>query len=331
MTSGPAHQPHPPNPSAQPSYQNVGPEEAYLSDSYEQVSEFLAHELDLDERDALLSPPDDGERRKTRTAPSSPHRLPETAQSARATGSEAAQKGSPGMKESQSLDRKLSLDNQYVEVVSPARKAHSMKAPRSTGNTNRPDPASPELDYQNVVPGTETWGRGNTAGSSDDNLHAVEGQRLLGGQRSSPREPRQETRGKTPSPTPRARNSPKPQVKPKPHPSQLAPAKARSKSSDDVTQNSTQQLVVVGGQSTPQNRKKTHREEIGFPSHPVANGNAVAHGDVTVGNRDGRWRSATELAAAGGGDNERGEGEVLYVNVAETVGEELYENVTNHL
>ena len=289
-----------------------------MSDSYEPVDEFLGNVPDSNERRALLATPDD--RKTSRTAPPSPHTR--TAAVSMKTNRTALPSPSKEMKESLSLDRKLSMDNQYIEVMSPARKVKSLK-PRSAGATrDEVDVTSPELDYQNVIPGRVPWGNGNVTGSVD-NLHR--------GHRSSPGEHR-----KSPLSTPK-KTSPKPKPKPKPHPSQIPPNKPRSKSHDSGMQMSTQQQMrIVGGQSTNQEKKRPHLEEMVFPAHPVANGN-IHRGDVTMGNRggdsDSRWRSTTvPVGGGGGGGGEEGEeegGEMLYVNVGDVGGEELYENVTH--
>lgn len=251
------------------------------------------------------------------------------------------------MKGAHSVDngRKLSIDNQYVEVVSPARKSKSMKV-QSKGNQHRGNNGevalSPtEQEYQNVVPGTEAWGRGNVSRSLENLQNtSVDGGQRSGGQSLSPRERgRQEKRPKTPSPTPRTKSSPKPLLKPKPHPSTAKPhplsAKPRSQSADPV-----KEIKIVEGQSTSHNvqRKKlphhTHHEAIVIP---VANGNIVAHS-----NRDDREGSATVPVDISNERRREGEerdegGEVLYVNVGEMVeeeeeeggGNEVYENV-NH-
>ena len=306
----------------------------YISDSYEPVNEFLGNAPETNERAALLATTDG--RIISRTAPSTPSKHVGTV----STNKGNAQSLSRGLKESYSFDRKLSMDDQYVEVMSPVRKANSLK-PRSARVTHDDvDLDLPELEYENVIPGTTIWGNENET-ESVDSLHATE-ELSVGGQGSSPREREQKTNKKSPSPTPKAKTSPKPKPKPKPHPSQLPPGKPRSKSHDAAIHTSTQpqMRIVVGGQSSSQDKTKPHLEEMVFPTHPVANGNVVTHNNITMGNGGvaSRWRSTTVPVGGGeGGEGEEEEeegGEMLYVNVGDSTvdvgGEELYENVSSH-
>lgn len=271
--------------SAEPSYQNIENNEAYLSDEYEPVQEFM---IGSKETDKLLKKAPRGDVGGHVSSNSGPRKLP----------------GS-----SESPDRTLTLDNQYVKVTSPARKGCS-----ST------DVASPDHDYQNMVPG----------------LHGV---RM--GEDTTPTTPSPVlSRAPVPgnghkSPTaPRKMDSPKPRVKPKPDLSALSPKK-RSTSSSAILQNSTgkkhgsPQLVIVSDnkKGTPE---RPHLEELVFPTR-VANGN----GQVVKGNGEGnttksdkRWRSATSPVSCSHSGEEDQETEVLYVNVPDVGGEDLYENVT---
>ena len=326
-TADSAHQPHPatlpsnghtPSSPTQPSYENIihseemggeggwgGP---YISDSYEPIDEFLGNGPDTNERAALLATNDD--RKISRTAPSAPSKH----------GGPTNKGAVPNLKESHSFDRKLSMDDQYVEVISPVRKTKSLKPRLARVNPDDEDD-TPELEYQNVIPGMTVWGDENETESPE---HTVKGERSEGrGQRSSPGEQENEkTIKKSPSPTPRTKTSPKPKPKPKPHPSQIPASggKPRSKSHDTATVHTTQQplmRVVIGGQSSSSSRDKTraHLEEMVFP---VANGNVITHGNsVAVGNGGSRFRSTT--VPVGGCEVGEG-GEELYVNVGDRGG-----------
>ena len=320
----PTHQTHPEtvpsnsNPAQQPSYQNIDPESAYISDSYEQVNEFLGDAID--ERALLLATGGDQERS---SSPGQPETRQPGSQVQPSPGRTPARHNPAQSRSTGSLDRTLSLDNQYVEVVSPSRKAKSMKA-QSKSVDCQVDPGSPELDYQNVVPGMETWGNGNRTRSAED-LHVVK-ELPKRGQRSSPGQQIK----KSPSPTPRGKTSPKPQVKPKPkpHPSKVPPRvaeKPRSKSSDAIAHTSTQQqmLIVAVGNGTDKHRRP-HLEEFIIPSTPGNDVVATSNGGVV--NNDTRWRSATVPVAKEAMEN----GEDLYINLREedTENEELYQNIT---
>ncbi|CAI8040597.1 hypothetical protein GBAR_LOCUS22614 [Geodia barretti] len=346
-TADSAHQPHPAtdhtsSSPTQPLYGNILPQDEgeeggggpYISDSYEPVNEFLGNAPDTNERATLLATTDG--RKISRTAPSTPSKHAGSTVSTK-TNKITAQNLSRGLKESYSFGRKLSMDDQYVEVMSPVRKTKSLK-PRSARVTHDDiDLDVPELEYENVIPGTTIWGNENETESADS-LHATE-VLSVGGQGSSPGEREQKTTKKSPSPTPKAKTSPKP--KPKPHPSQLPQGKPRSKSHDAATHTSTQpqMRIVVGGQSSSQDRTRPHFEEMVFPTHPIANGNVVTHSNVAMGNGgvDSRWRSTTvPVGGSEGGEGEEEEegGEMLYVNVGDSIvdvgGEELYENVSSH-
>ena len=75
--------------------------------------------------------------------------------------------------ETHSLDCRLSLDDQYVEVMSPVRKANSMRV-HSRVTRQSADSDTPELDYQNMLPGMGIgeWGDGNES-TTAGNLLAV--------------------------------------------------------------------------------------------------------------------------------------------------------------
>ena len=249
-------------------------------------------------------------------------------------------------------ERKHSLDNQYVEVKSPARTAQS--TPVATGyspaqrETHPPDEqrqsATRTLSeppqhqdrprYANLVaepllePLHEDPTLVHAAAAASQSID------------SSPRHANSPATA-SPSPTPkhRAGKRPAPPLKPKPDLSTITSGSTKPRSSSDglVDHNSTtrppggSRLVVVAESDQPTSRP--HMEEIFLPGR-VAMGNGV-------GGDDSRGRSKTvpngtasavdvEREGEGEGEGEEGEDMVMYVNVAGDMGEEEpYQNVTH--
>ena len=275
----------------QPSYENIDSEEAYLSDDYEPLSEFVTdggnHDDDPSHETNLHS-----------------HTKPDN-------GGGISQ--SPRRRRgSHSLDRMQSIDNQYVEVVSPSRKAKSMKVQsirnhKQSSSHSLVDSNTLELNYENLPTGIN-----QNKGRSFDSLASP-----VQGHNSPKKGGLQNKTSKSPSPSRRPVASPKPHVKPRPHPPPLPSGyKSRSKSSDSVP------LYTVNG-------------SIAKGNGSVAKGNGSVVGDVT----NSRMRSTTTPAVNGVSHDDRGSGgkegegdggEVLYVNVESDLGgEELYQNVTH--
>ena len=205
---------------------------------------------------------------------------------------------------SQSLDRNMSLDNQYVQVMSPERKTKSMKAYSTVTRCAEPsaapvDSRTSELNYVNLPADLKhREARSKAKSLSTDNSVAV----------CSVRDQRSPVRGsKSPCPSPRSGGSPKPQPKPRPHPSSIPPANSRSKTAGSVPVTSP----VNGG--------------------VACKGNGSLIGNGTHGSSDNRIRSSTSPMNGSVHRNDRGYGgeeEVLYVNVESDVGvEDLYQNI----
>ena len=289
--------------SDKPKYENIESDDAYLSDGYNEVSEFL-NGRDPEDSAALLSR---GGEIGTPVSHWQEHRsvVPGPSEHGR----------------SPSSDRKLSLDNQYVDIVSPVRSSSSM----NEVHRESVDSDTPELDYENLPLGI---GRGSSDNDSAAAL-TVESLPSRGGQgppvASKPKKI-------LTAPVPRGKStSPKPPVKPKPHPSATPPRNpgSRSKSVESALQSSPARLQVVSGDGREKKtQQRPHLEEVVFPI-PFANGNTVvARGD------DSRMRSVT-TPMSNDHTNERGseteEEEVFYVNVSNDKysGEDLYQNVTH--
>lgn len=288
---------------AEPSYQNIDNNNAYLSDEYEDVEEFIGSE----ETERLLETAPQTNTRGHVSSSSGPIRSP--------TSPEISDKlSSPG--------RTNTLDNQYVKVSSPARSGQGCGEGSGQGSGHSSsDEASPDHEYQNMFPG----------------LHGVESEEVT----PNPAPPAPVGGHKSPT-NQRRLNSPKPRVKPKPDRSALPAggSKQRSISSSAVLQNSSGKIqkasrLVIVSEDKKETPKRPHLEELVFPPR-VANGNGrhVVNG-VGIGNStssDSRWRSETAPVSSNQSDRSDSmeeETEVLYVNIPDVGGQDLYENITH--
>lgn len=287
---------------AEPSYQNIDNDNAYLSDEYEDVEEFIGSK----ETERLLETASQTNTGGHMSSNSGPIRLPKSPE-------KSDKLSSP--------NRRGTLDNQYVKVTSPARSGEGCGEGSGEGSGHSSSDEAPDHEYQNMFPG----------------LHGVESEEVT--LNTAPPAPVSGHK----SPTNQRRlNSPKPRVKPKPDRSALPPggSKQRSISSGAVLQNSPGKIqaasrLVIVGEDKKRIPERPHLEELVFPSR-VANGNG---GHVVNGNgisnstsSDSRWRSETAPVSSNQSDrsdNSEEETEVLYVNIPDVGGQDLYENITH--
>lgn len=226
---------------------------------------------------------------------------------------------------SSSPDRTRTLDNQYVKVRSPVRSGQgsdqgsSQGTDQGSGYSSSDEAASPDHEYQNMVPG----------------LHGMESEEEATATTASPAPVRSHK-----SPTAQRRlDSPKPRVKPKPDRSAVPPggSKQRSISSSAVLAGKSQaasRLVIVSEDKKGM-PERPHLEELVFPSRVVnGNGGHVVNSNG-IGNStssDSRWRSETAPVSSNHSDKSNSieeDTEVLYVNIPDIGGQDLYENVTH--
>lgn len=279
----------------EPSYQNIDNDNAYLSDEYEAVEEFV---IGSKETERLLEKAPQTNAGGHISSRSGPIRSPEKSD------------------KSSSPDRTRTLDNQYVKVTSPVRSGQG--SDQGSGYSSS-DEASPDHEYQNMLPG----------------LHGMESEEATPPNTASPAPVRSHK-----SPTAQRRlDSPKPRVKPKPDRSAVPPggSKQRSISSSAVLAGKSQaasRLVIVS-EDKKGIPKRPHLEELVFPSRVVnGNGGHVVNSNG-IGNStssDSRWRSETAPVSSNHSDKSNSveeDTEVLYVNIPDVGGQDLYENVTH--
>lgn len=292
---------------AEPSYQNIENDNAYLSDEYEPVQEFMIGSKKTEK--FLEEAPQTNTGGHVSSSPGGPIKLPERSD------------GLP------SSNRTTTLDNQYVKVTSPARSGQGNG--QGSGHSSS-DEDCPDHEYQNM-PGFY----GAESGDEDPPNTISPAVSKTAPPVSGNKSPTYQ----------KGSDSPKPRLKPKPDLSAIPPggSKQRSTSSGALLQNSpakthaASRLVIVG-ESKKETPEQPHLEKLVFPTR-VANGNGGhvvnSNGEVTVGNittTDNRWRSQTAPVSSNlsdEGDSIEEDTEVLYVNIPDVEGQDLYENVTH--
>ena len=125
----------------EPSYENVESDDAYLSDGYEPINELRKRDSDSDR---LVEAADQ------HSSISSKQQTDSRGDGSLLTREKTGPQDISYRRDSKSLDRKLSLDNQYVEVISPARRAKSMRG-HSVIRGDEAAVVSGGHEYQNLI------------------------------------------------------------------------------------------------------------------------------------------------------------------------------------